>query len=117
MSQAFPRYACTSLAELPDGQWFCEECKVRRKSNQVKPKAAPSREQRGVDAPTSSSGRLPFGRVELDEAKLKKLEETIQILRDLRPERQKQTVNGELLQGSDNDETSNDEFSAIKKDG
>ena len=97
---------CASLSEVPDGEWFCEECERSVESDVRKSKASPSKEQ---ETPKSNGGCLPFGRVEFDDAKLAELEGTIQSIRDARPQRQKQTANGEHPQGSDGDGVSTDE--------
>jgi hypothetical protein len=81
---------CISLDEIPEGEWFCEECEIEGRSGQKKssntlvdgasPNAGPEKSHRNI---------LPFGRVKVDERKTKELASRVKSLQAARPERQK----------------------------
>jgi hypothetical protein len=79
---------CVNLVEVPDGDWFCDECVYNRSSTD------------GVNG-VYLHASLPFGRVLFDESKPEKLSEMLASLSDARP--YQRAVRSENHEGTVND--------------
>ena len=73
---------CIGVEEVPDGDWFCEECELTGKHNKAKAKQATNNK-------SDQGNKLPFGRLYFDEKKANDLMAKIQSLQESRPERQR----------------------------
>jgi len=67
---------CVGLANLPEGDWFCEECNP--------PPATETEEEKGDDGEAKPKP-LPFGRLEFDSEQLDRVSEMLEELRSARP--------------------------------
>lgn len=72
---------CIALKEIPDDDWFCEEC-VRKKAKAAKP-------LEGSEG-ASESEPPPFGRVTFDSGPIDDVTSALDAVRSLRPEKLKQ---------------------------
>lgn len=80
---------CVELSDLPDGDWYCEECCAEKSTGSSE----------GLDL--SEKGSLtPFGRVELDESKVELLSTLLDELRNARPT-PKRSSNDDAMENPD----------------
>jgi hypothetical protein len=63
-------HQCIGLQKIPDGDWFCEECELKKRST--------SR------SPVVTEGHLPFGRMEFDDGRIEELSKWLDEIREKR---------------------------------
>jgi len=94
---------CVGLADLPDGDWFCQEC-------DTKDTAQPANGE-GDEGATQETKQevLPFGRVECDFDRLDRVTTILDELRSSRPTQKKKKGKKNGNQGDDDDEEEEEE--------
>lgn len=89
--------ACVALADVPDGDWFCEECVIRR-NQQAAATAAPAATASGVSTATNTNLEpqlsRAFGRVTFNEKKALNLSKLLMELNSSRPDQKSSAMEG-----------------------
>jgi hypothetical protein len=76
--------SCIGLSNVPEGEWFCEQCERKQKPDQ---EHILDEIEKKNDAPRVLLPRpLPFGRANFDQDRADELTSLVQELRDLRPD-------------------------------
>ena len=87
---------CVGLAEVPEGEWYCEECVIKGKSATPQAQNIASSQAKEVSQCAKMDdeveGRLPFGRSEFDPEVVSELNILVEDLLKANPERKKSSV-------------------------